>query len=309
MACEQTEAADLVNGAENQGSSKKFTLMVGDKEYPRRVALLVMGGVGLFLAAVFGTVGMMMAEDLQYYDTSDLLKKALVLVPFMIGFTLWSRRSQRKEAKRRAQRREELAQFVQERGWNYTPYVSSGGDRYAGVGPLPTLGLGAHNSIWDHITGEYRRRTFGCFEYHKRGMGNDPGDNKLHFYTVFAITTPAPAPRMTVREREALDRLAARIFSDGQVVELGIPEFDKKFSIFAHDEAFTRSVMGGRLAQFLLSDPRAEDEILEFHGNELILWRKGAWSAGTLGTQDILPKLDYLCDVLDRIPAEAWRPA
>ncbi|MBT2675965.1 hypothetical protein J7E95_35295 [Streptomyces sp. ISL-14] len=42
--------------AEHGLSDKKFTLVVGDREYPRRVALPVMGGVLLVMGGFFAGV-------------------------------------------------------------------------------------------------------------------------------------------------------------------------------------------------------------------------------------------------------------
>lgn len=226
-----------------------------------------------------------------------------------IGFVIWIGTRWSKKEGRTDQQQAELEQFVRERGWSYTACVSGGGDRYCGSPPFPLKGVDV--DVWDHIAGEFRGRTFCCFEY--RWLDTDADEdgtgttNRWRYNAVYAVTTPTPVPRTSVRRPRALERLDARMLAglrgSGQVVQLGIPEFDKEFLITADDERFVRNVMAG-LAPFLPSDPRAQDGPLSFHGNELITWHEGR-----LRPEHVEPKLNYLHDILGRIPAEAWRQA
>ncbi|MFI1967391.1 hypothetical protein ACH429_25275 [Streptomyces pathocidini] len=217
------------------------------------------------------------------------------------GFVIWSFVHVRKRDGRSDQQQAELVRFVEERGWSYTPSKPGGGDRYCGSAPFPDKGVNI--DVSDYITGEFRGRTFCCFEYRTRGAGTDTGDRQWRFHTVFALTTPTPVPRTSIRRPQALDRLDARMFGGGHVVELGIPAFDEEFRVITDDEPFART-LAGHLAQFLPSDPRAKNAPLQFHGSELTTWHKGR-----LRPDQIDPQLTFLCDVVDRLPEQAWRTA
>lgn len=197
-----------------------------------------------------------------------------------------------------------LVQLAQESGWNYTAEIPGGAERYVGAPPFRAKG----HYLWDHISGEFRGHTFSCFEYRPRDFdAEDAGTNDHRYFVAFSITTPAPTPEMVIDRPNVLERAENRlnsVFGLGQnVVELGNQEFDEAFRIITDDESFARNVMTDDLVRFLLSDPRAKDAPLRFHGNELI-----TWSEGRLRPDGIDPKLNYLCDALDRVPAQTWRP-
>ncbi len=82
---------------------------------------------------------------------------------------------------------------------------------------------------------------------------------------------------------------------------LGAPEFDENFRIVTDSEDFPHGILSDPLQAFLLSDPRAQKSPLRLRDDELF-----TWYTGTLSPQDVEERLDYLCDVLDRIPAQVW---
>ncbi|MGA4879290.1 hypothetical protein [Streptomyces lydicamycinicus] len=224
----------------------------------------------------------------------------ILFMAALFGGCIWAWRHVKKRDDRSPQQREELLQFIESRGWSHTASFPGGGDRYCGGPPLPMQGVNI--PIWDYTVGEFRGRAFCCFEYNTRNTNSD-GPDTWRYNTVFAVTMPTSGPRMSVERPRPFDKLNARLgefFGGGKVVELGVPEFDKAFRIIADDEAFARSVLNGYLAQFLTSDPRAKDQPLRFHGNELLTWHQGR-----LRPEHIDQKLNYLCDVLDHQPAQA----
>lgn len=234
-----------------------------------------------------------------------LIVGLFVLVAAVFALVAWGFIHVRKRDGRSDQQQAELVQFVAGRGWSYNPVVRGGGDRYCGTAPFPLAG--DNIDICDHITGEFRGRSFSCFEYRKRDGGTDT-NRQWRFYTVCAVTMPTSVPRVSVNRPGPMERLDARMFAGmrgaGQVVQVGIPEFDKEFLTTADDESFAREVLAGQPAQFLLADPRAKDAPVQFHGNELITWYQGR-----LRPEKLDPQLNYLCDLLDRLPEQAWRPA
>lgn len=229
-----------------------------------------------------------------------ILVGMILFMGAIFGFVVYSWRHTNKRDGRSDEQRADLIRFVQGRGWSHTAHVPGGGDRYCGGPPLPVDGVNV--PVWDLVTGEFRGRAFCCFEYHTRDI-NANGPETWQYYSVFAVTMPTSSPRMTVDRPRALDkvntRLQTAVFGGGEVVELGIPEFDEQFRVIADDTNHARIVLSGHLGQFLTSDPRAKDHPLRFHGNELLTWHKGR-----IRPEQIEPKLDYLCDIVDSRPVQ-----
>ncbi|MCL8015836.1 DUF3137 domain-containing protein [Streptomyces sp. AS02] len=229
---------------------------------------------------------------------------ALVTVAGIIGVIYNVRRVNKRDV-RSEQEQAELVHFAQERGWNYTAEIPGGAERYVGAPPFRAKG----HYLWDRVDGEFRGHTFSCFEYRPRDFdAEDAGTNDHRYFVAFTLTTPTPTPGMIVDQPNMLERADNRFnnaFGLGdKEVKLGSPEFDEDFRILTDDEPFARTVMTDELLRFLLSDPRVKDGPLRFHGNELITWFEGR-----LRPDGIDPKLNYLCDVLERVPAQTWHSA
>jgi hypothetical protein len=195
------------------------------------------------------------------------------------------------------QERSALIQLAQERGWSYTPFVPAGADRYCGWAPFPGRGVG--NGACDYTAGQFRGRAVSCFEYRMRTTGDVDTRSRTRIFAVFTVATPSPVPHLVIRRARKLDGVFAR----GRM-RLGNPAFDEAFRVITDDEPFAREVLGGQLAQALPADARAVDGPVRFHGTELITWYEGR-----LRAQQVDARLDYLCDVLEHIPVQAWRPA
>jgi hypothetical protein len=198
-----------------------------------------------------------------------------------------------------------LIQLAQERGWKYTADIPGGAEGYVGAPPFRAKG---HN-LWDHVAGEFRGHAVSCFEYRPRDFdADDAGMHHHRYFVAFTIAMPAPTPGLIIDRPNVLERADNRfnnVFGLGDnEVKLGVPEFDEDFRVITDDEPFARSVMTDDLVRFLLSDPRVKGAPLRFHGNELITWFEGRLRPDTIDQ-----KLNYLCDALERVPAQAWRSA
>ncbi|MEV5148966.1 hypothetical protein AB0L14_32375 [Streptomyces sp. NPDC052727] len=209
-------------------------------------------------------------------------------------------RAQRNRA-RGVQERAAAIQLAQERGYGYQQATYGLIDGLCGMAPLPVSG---HNLRAEHyITGEFRGRGFRCFEYVTGTLNvhDGPGRNQPVFWTVFAVAAPGPGPELVVRRPQALDAMTQR----GSVVQLGVPEFDEAFRVITDDEWFARNALTGEVVPFLTAQPQAvQDSPIRLHNDELLTWRRGR-----LSPQDFDERLDYLCDVLDRIPPQVWSAA
>jgi hypothetical protein len=232
--------------------------------------------------------------------TLAFLFSAALVVGVIFGFRHANKRDVRSEEDQAG-----LVQLAQERGWNYTAEIPGGAERYVGAPPFRAKG----HYLWDHIAGEFRGHSVSCFEYRPRDFdAEDAGTNDHRYFVAFTVTMPTPTPDLIIDRPNVLERADNRlnnVFGLGDnEVKLGVPEFDEDFRIITDDEPFARTLMTDDLVQFLLSDPRVKGAPLRFHGNELITWHEGR-----LRPDGIDPKLNYLCDALDRLPAQTWRSA
>ncbi|MEU6659922.1 hypothetical protein [Streptomyces sp. NPDC046821] len=196
----------------------------------------------------------------------------------------------------------DLPGFAAARGWTHERSVPGGATEYCGVGPMP--GTGSNLTAWHYITGEFRGRSFKCFEYRYVNplSGDTQGGNRQYTHeSVFLISAPGMGtPVMHMEPPTKIDRLMGL----GPRMLLGVPDFDKKFRVDTRDEAFVRSVLTDDMRAFFLSDARAETHPLRLRDDELF-----TWYTGTLSPQEIEDRLNYLCDVMDRIPAQVWTVA
>ena len=206
-----------------------------------------------------------------------------------------------KEDKRIRQEWAELPQVAAGRGWTYEQRARGQATQYCGIGPMP--GSGSNLSAWHYITGEFRGRSFKCFEhrYNSPISGNQPGDRKRPtIEAIFIVAAPGSGHPVEILRPSKTDVLLDR----RPRMRLGIPEFDDTFRVVTKDEDFARNVLSGSMTSFLLTDPRAGKSPLQLRDGELF-----TWYTGTLSPEHLEEKLNYLCDVLDQIPAQAWTAA
>ncbi|MEV5613220.1 hypothetical protein [Streptomyces sp. NPDC052225] len=229
----------------------------------------------------------------------------IVFFAFIVGmFTLVIREFVRSSQSDKRIRRgwAELEHVAAERAWTYEKRAPGRATEYCGVGPMP--GSGSNLTAWHYITGEFRGRSFKCFEYrYSNPLSGSSGvgeSRKLTFETVMLITAPGPGPFMQIGRPGKFDRMLGR----GPRKLLGIPEFDKKFRLDTRDEAFARNVLDSGLMTFLLSDRRALKSPIRVREDELF-----TWYTGTLSPQTLDDGLNHLSDALDHIPAQAWTAA
>lgn len=192
----------------------------------------------------------------------------------------------------------ELERIASERGWTYTTRARGQLDQYCGVGPMPDRG--ENLSAWHYITGEFRGRSFKCFEhrYNNPMSGGEAAEQKRPIIeAVFIVTAPGSGPSVEILRPSKLDVALDR----RPRMLLGMPEFDDEFRVVTKDETFVRNALSARVVPFLLAHPQANNSPLELHENELF-----TWYTGTMSPQAVDERLNFLCDVLDRIPSHVW---
>ncbi|MFE6688456.1 hypothetical protein ACFVFQ_18540 [Streptomyces sp. NPDC057743] len=212
----------------------------------------------------------------------------------IFGLVGWSWWKSRKEGRNKEQLKE-LVRFAKQRGWRYADSAKSKNGRYftgKAAEEVKVYDSDAH----DFITGTFRGRSFRCFERRHRSVNAD-GPNSTLINATFELELPMAVPYTTIKRRRPLDTTEVRLFGGSKVVKLGDPEFDEAFRVIGHDEEFARQVLSGGLAHFLVSDPRAQHEPLRLDQNILATSYRGR-----LRVEQVEAKLNYLCDVLDRLP-------
>lgn len=233
-----------------------------------------------------------------------ILVKILVygVILGLVALAIRAIRRSNREGDRIQEDWEALEGVAATRGWAYERRARGRATEYCGVGPMP--GKGSNLSAWHYITGEFRGRSFKCFEYrYVNPLSGDTqaGNRQYTHESVFLISAPGMGtPYMHVGRPSKIDGMMGR----GPRMLLGVPEFDKKFRVDTRDEAFVRSVLTDDMRAFLLSDQRAETHPLRLRDDELF-----TWYTGYLNEQEIENRLNYLCDVMERIPAQVWTAA
>jgi hypothetical protein len=217
-------------------SDKKFTLVMGDKEYPRRVALPVVGGLALLVGG--GIFGIMRLVDTM--NQEDVLT--------------------REEQVR-------LKNIADEHGWTYSYSESGVVDELEGADPFPDASSGL---VVDHYThGRYRGRDIRYFEYaDETTMTNNNGRSRTDYYAVFVVSTPDTVPRTLIREEGFLDS----VFGGGEVVKTGDSAFDTEFSVITQDREAAEKLVTPRLIDHLSREPDARELPLRFENGEVLTW-------------------------------------
>lgn len=224
--------------AEHGPSGKKFTLVIGNKEYPRRVAALVMGGVVLVMGGFFASV---------------------------LGLIYWGNQKDSRSTGEEAG----LAQLAREHGWSHEPSRPGVVDRLEGVEPFPDVSTGLQVSDYTH--GRYKGREFRYFEYEDESTGTRVnGREQSEYYAVFAVSTPGEVPRTVIREEGFLDS----VFGGGEIVATGDAEFDADNRVIAEDRAAAKRLAAPGLTRQLAREPALKDQPLRFENGEVLTWHE-----------------------------------
>ena len=209
---------------------------------------------------------------------------------------IWTRKRAARRAQARAEGRAELRALAEGRGWTYAMGVPGLIDEFSGAGPLPVAKGVAGGNV---VTGTHRGFAIRAFEYQSTlsvGSGvDDHMQQQIHYFPVWALKLTAPVPDIRILHKHWHSRLTS-----GSPIATGIPQLDEKFHIVAEDEERARALLHGGLAQFLTSDPRADEWPLEVRYGHLITWR----TEEKLSTENLDVMLDFLTDAVGRLPAQ-----
>lgn len=207
------------------------------------------------------------------------------------------------------QRVADLRGFVRSHGWRFSASGADGavgggagdaGDRPAGPeddltqcwpGPPFHPGGGVARPV---VSGTHRGRGFLAFEYLYEVTPSPAAKTAIpHRRAVVTVPLPGAVPDLAVTRKNAIARILARPNTD-------VPsESGGRYQVACTDPLFAATVLQPQVVEILKAGPAWE---WRFAGDAMV-----GYQPGQLTPDRLLSGLDALADVLDRIPAEAWR--
>ena len=181
-----------------------------------------------------------------------------------------------------------LAQLAAGKGWCYSARDDQFVKRYDSY---PFSRRRPARPALDLITGTHRGRQFACFQYapsRKLPPGEHPVE--IDYIRVFAVSLHTKVPSMLIADARRTPRWLRRY-------TVGDDTFDRAFAVGTEEAEFTDRVLTEPLRRWLLDNPPPGS--LRFLSSDLI-----GWHADTIGfdPHKIEPALDYLNDLVDRVP-------
>ncbi|EFV14848.1 hypothetical protein HMPREF9336_00298 [Segniliparus rugosus ATCC BAA-974] len=219
----------------------------------------------------------------------------------LIGGLVFLAVKQVKDAQRR--RQAEMAynwEFARQAGWRYAPEVGGLWRRYSG----PPFGRGDRRRAYDVFSGQHRGRPFTAFEYSyqittETGSGDTRSTTTTYRFMVVVVATPAWRPTLQVTLEGVGSKIAG--FFGSRDLQLESKAFNDRFLIATDNPRFAYDVLAPTTMEWMLADWRFGMWPFRFAGAEL-----ATWSPGRLDPQQIGPRLEWLCEILDRTPRFVW---
>jgi len=190
------------------------------------------------------------------------------------------------------------AAFADQRGWTYLHHDRGVGHQFLGE-PFNTMG---RDGIGRHVFGgEHRGRQVLVFEYISlQGPNIAKGRrHRMDRCTVAALRLATDKPTLQVGPAGWDDKLAGAVgFRD---LQLESEEFNKRFRIKSENDRLSYDVLHPRMMEWLLADPRARSVPFRFERGDLV-----AWQEGQIDLRKVDWLVDFVCDVVERVPGFLW---
>ena len=182
----------------------------------------------------------------------------------------------------RKERAAELRDWARTHGWTYTDHLP----RPLGESTLPRSTLGPHSRSRHVLTGRRGRHPVIAFEQtHTVGRGADR-DRRTH--RIVAVRTPGHNADLQILHKHD-PNASEDVFGDA-------------FHAAGSDPEFTEAVLDGTVTTWMLGDPRSRSLPIRFSGDYVL-----TWAAMRLDPDRALTAADYLIDLVERIPVDAWK--
>lgn len=183
----------------------------------------------------------------------------------------------------RKERVVELRSWAHAHGWTYAEHHPAP----LGDAALPRP-LGGRSPRFRHVlAGRHGGHSVTFFEHTPRPAARG-ADGDTHTYRVVAVRTPGTDTDLEIRRRED----AAAATGTG---------LEHAFQVSGGD-GFARAALDRETVEWLLSDPRSRSFPIRFTGEHVL-----TWAVMRLDPDRALTAAEYLIDLIDRLPAQAWR--
>lgn len=166
------------------------------------------------------------------------------------------------------------------------------------------------------FTGQWREWEFGVFQYTYQiqslssspsaAFGDGGNDTYADPHWAVVVATPAQLPEMNLQKntRTLSDSVTFLKRFEKPPAPLVDPAFDQQFMVIAQDRSAVPTVFAPNVRQLVLADTRFSDWGVGFVGSNIYSEADGGVTVDRM--ELIAPKLDMLCDFLERVPQAAW---
>lgn len=212
-----------------------------------------------------------------------------IVILAIVGF-IW-------QQKKNEERQQAFGRLAAANGLQYLTEDKSYARRFNdGEKPFRTLGGGRARNI---LYGSYRGRPVCIFEYSytTSSTNGTTTTTQTHRFPVWVVALPAPVPAFSVGSEGIFGGKVAAAMGFARL-DIGDPDFDDTFKIKSDNEQFGRRVLHPAVIDLLRQTGPWNWRL---SGQNMI-----SYDQGVLEPESALPRLNLMCDLLDRIPADAW---
>jgi hypothetical protein len=158
--------------------------------------------------------------------------------------------------------------------------------------------------VEDVTTGVHRGRSFLSARFFPDRAEAKQSDFEDETVRALAVSLPAPLPSLDVSRWSKFEGRLNRSVGLGSP-RMGSSEFDERFLVNADDKQFAANVLQLPMQEWLVSAASAHSGGFWIYGNWIYLNGKH----DVRNADGIAAGLDFLCDVIDRIPSQVWQPS
>lgn len=190
-------------------------------------------------------------------------------------------------------RSNEIQSLATAQGWTFVERDDSWARRWDGA---PFTGRGRARNV---IVGQHRGRPITVFEYvyTTTSSNGQSTTTQTHRFAVWAVGLSSGVPELAVGPEGIFGGKVAEAFGFDRV-DTGDAAFDEAFKVKCRDESFARRVLHPAVVDLLR---RTGPWNWRFIGTTMLAFDKGALDAAA-----VVPRLELMADLLDRVPADAW---
>jgi len=218
----------------------------------------------------------------------------LIALAAFVGLTttaLLVMRSRAARAQRLFEERQaSIAAAAAQREWTFVASDPALVDRFPGA----PFGQGNDRSATNVLLGRHDGRHFVAFDYDYTTPSNKKSITSTthHPYSVLALGLGLTTPGLAVGPTDLFGKLINSV--TGRDVEVGKPDFDRKFTVTSPSREFALDVLNPDVVEVLMHH---RDLAWRLEGESMLIIRSGQHSI-----EEIEAKLHFMDAVIDRLP-------